>query len=198
MTSISNSSDSNSSGLDFKAKSIHNGWLASARQVKSPHFNQRPSSSEISLLVIHNISLPPNQFGGPYIEDFFQGKLDASAHPYFQSIAALQVSAHLLIKRSGELVQFVSFNDRAWHAGQSHFKGRDNCNDFSIGIELEGADHIAYTDQQYQQLSAVTLLIQQHYPLVTVENIAGHNDIAPQRKTDPGESFDWQRFKQAL
>ena len=159
--------------------------------------NTRPAN-EVSLLVVHNISLPPNQFGGPFIEDFFCNQLDCTAHDYFQEIHTLQVSAHLLIRRDGSLVQFVPFNQRAWHAGVSEFEGRDNCNDFSIGIELEGADHIAYEACQYDVLAKVTQALMQSYPAITPSRIVGHNQIAPQRKTDPGESFDWPTYQTLL
>jgi len=172
---------------------ISNGWLAEAKQVKSPHFNQRPDAEPISLLVLHNISLPPGEFGGNYIEDFFLGKLDKGDHPYFADIYQMKVSAHCLIKRDGNIVQFVSFNDRAWHAGVSQYQQRENCNDFSIGIELEGTDDISYTSEQYQQLSLLTQAIKQYYPQIA-DNIVGHCDIAPKRKTDPGASFDWNKY----
>ena len=161
----------------------------------SPNFNQRPDD-HINMVVIHNISLPPNQFSGHFIEDFFCNELDCSAHPYFQEIKDLKVSAHLLIKRDGEMIQFVPFNERAWHAGVSEFQGQSNCNDVSIGIELEGADDIPYTQQQYQCLANVTLSLCEQYPLITRERIVGHCDIAPGRKTDPGPSFDWPYFLQ--
>ena len=150
------------------------------------------------LLVIHNISLPPGEFGGGFIEQFFQNGLNPDDHPYFQEIATLRVSAHLLIDRRGGITQFVSLNDRAWHAGASSYCGREECNDFSIGIELEGTDDIAYTEAQYSSLAAVTRTIMQHYPHITTEKIAGHSDIAPKRKTDPGESFDWRYYRRLL
>ncbi|OON40063.1 N-acetylmuramoyl-L-alanine amidase [Izhakiella australiensis] len=173
------------------------GRLVGARQVASPHYNSRPQGEQPSLLVIHNISLPPGEFGGPWIDALFTGTLDPDAHPYFAEIAALRVSAHCLIRRDGEIVQYVPFNQRAWHAGVSCWQGRESCNDFSIGIELEGTDVLPYTDAQYQSLTRVTRLLMQHYPL-TAENITGHSDIAPQRKTDPGAAFDWQRYRQMI
>jgi AmpD protein len=176
----------------------HQGWLAEARHCPSPFFNQRPQGEAVSLLVVHGISLPPGQFGGPHIDKLFTGKLDPQAHPYFAEIAHLEVSAHCLIRRDGEVVQYVSFLDRAWHAGRSQFDSRENCNDFSIGIELEGTDDSGYSEAQYQQLAAVTKVIQQTYPAVTAERITGHSDIAPGRKTDPGASFCWDRFRQLL
>jgi N-acetyl-anhydromuramoyl-L-alanine amidase len=176
---------------------LEDGWINSARKVPSPHFNQRPENETPSVLIIHNISLPPGEFGGPWIDRLFTGTLPADAHPYFADIAHLRVAAHCLIRRDGELVQYVSFDERAWHAGVSQFEGRENCNDFSMGIELEGTDTQPYTDAQYDTLRAVTALLMQHYPL-TAERITGHSDIAPERKTDPGPAFDWERYKHAL
>jgi AmpD protein len=173
---------------------IHQGWLSNVRRVASSNANTRPTDMSISLLVIHNISLPPEQFENGYIEQFFTNQLDSTAHPYFEQIADMAVSAHLLITRSGEVIQFVPFALRAWHAGQSCFGGREDCNDFSIGIELEGADTLAYTDEQYTVLAEVAACLMISYPEITLETIVGHNDIAPGRKTDPGESFDWPRF----
>ncbi len=177
---------------------IENGWLLGGEHQKSPHFSCRNDNAEIDLLVVHNISLPPTQFGGPYITDLFLGKLDASADPYFEQIAHLKVSAHCLIRRDGEIIQYVSFNDKAWHAGVSVFNGREQCNEFSIGIELEGTDDIPYTQVQYQQLAALVKKLQASYPLIRHNNIVGHCDIAPNRKTDPGEAFNWQHFRQCL
>ncbi|RJX70733.1 1,6-anhydro-N-acetylmuramyl-L-alanine amidase AmpD [Vibrio sinensis] len=174
------------------------GWYQLARKVPSPFFDQRTDSSDISLLVIHNISLPPGQFGGPYIEQFFTGKLDPNAHPFFNVIASMTVSAHCLIRRDGEVVQFVPFSARAWHAGVSSFAGREKCNDYSIGIELEGTDFIAYTDEQYQALTQITQAIQLRYSAITQPRITGHQYIAPLRKTDPGLCFDWPRYRAAL
>jgi AmpD protein len=179
--------------------SISNGRLCSARIVNSPNFNERPEGvDDIDLLVIHNVSLPPEQFGGKYIEHFFCNQLDENAHPYFKTIAGLQVSAHLLITREGEVIQFVPFGARAWHAGRSCFGARKECNDYSLGIELEGADTIAYTDTQYRVLASVTKALMHYYPGITKERIVGHNDIAPERKTDPGEAFSWQHFFKLL
>jgi N-acetyl-anhydromuramoyl-L-alanine amidase len=177
---------------------IVDGWLAPARRVESPNFNQRAAGETVDLLVIHNISLPPGQFGTGCVEQFFCNQLDHSAHPFFAEIQSLQVSSHLLIERSGEVIQFVSFDDRAWHAGLSCFQGRESCNDFSIGIELEGTDDTPYTDEQYRQLTVVTRAIQNSYPAITTDRIAGHSDIAPERKTDPGPAFDWDRFRREL
>ena len=177
---------------------IKNGWLIPASEVPSPNVDSRPDSADISLLVIHNISLPPNQFGGGYIEQFFSNCLDARADDYFATICDLRVSSHLLIDRLGKITQFAPFTARAWHAGVSRYDGRDNCDDFSIGIEMEGADTIAYTDIQYNVLAAVTDVLRREYPLITAERIVGHSDIAPGRKTDPGVAFDWARYKQIL
>ena len=147
----------------------------------------------MSLVVVHGISLPPGEFGGPWIDALFTNALDASAHPYFAEIAALNVSSHLLIRRDGEIVQYVPFDLRAWHAGRSHYQGRDNCNDFSIGIELEGTDDVPYGDAQYRQLADVITVINERYP-ATFGHQAGHSDIAPGRKTDPGPVFGWARL----
>jgi N-acetyl-anhydromuramoyl-L-alanine amidase len=174
---------------------IVNGWLQGVKQVISPFYDERPINKPISLLVIHNISLPPNEYGGLYVEQLFTGQLNPEEHPYFASIYQLKVSSHLFIRRDGEIIQFVPFNKRAWHAGKSVFEGQENCNDFSIGIEMEGCDTDSFTSIQYQQLAKITLLLQQHY---AIENIAGHSDIAPDRKTDPGPCFDWQYYQSLL
>nr|WP_154325310.1 1,6-anhydro-N-acetylmuramyl-L-alanine amidase AmpD [Pantoea sp. 201603H] len=176
---------------------LQDGWIIGVKQVPSPHFNLRPDNEAPSLLVVHNISLPPGEFGGPYIDALFTGTLDADAHPFFAEIVHLRVSAHCLIRRNGEIVQYVSFDQRAWHAGVSCYQGREGCNDFSIGIELEGTDTLAYTAVQYRALAEVTRLLMQHYPL-TAEHITGHSDIAPGRKTDPGDAFDWDKFRCVL
>ena len=175
-------------------KNIIDGWLCDARTVASPNFNQRPDDTVISLLVIHNISLPPGQYGGHHIEHFFTNQLDCSLDPFYKEIEGVEVSSHLLIKRTGEVVQFVPFADRAWHAGRSSFDACEECNDFSIGIELEGTDDDAYTDMQYKSLTAITQIIMAEYPEITKDRIVGHSDIAPGRKTDPGESFDWHAY----
>jgi AmpD protein len=174
------------------------GWLPGARRCPSPNRDARPGGCPVDLLVIHNISLPPNEFGGPWIEDLFLNRLDSDAHPYFATIATMEVSAHLLIRRDGELVQFVPLHERAWHAGASCFEGRERCNDFSIGIELEGSDLQPYTDAQYTTLARVSRDIMQRYPAIGVDRIAGHSDISPDRKTDPGPHFDWERFRREL
>ena len=184
--------------MTFPIVKIQNHRLLDARWQPSPNYNDRPDCMVVSMLVVHNISLPPKQFGGTYIEDFFCNQLDCSVHPYFDEIKDLQVSAHLLIKRDGEMVQFVPFNQRAWHAGVSEFEGESNCNDFSVGIELEGADDVPYTQQQYQVLAQVTDCLRAHYPDILSSRIVGHDHIAPGRKTDPGPSFDWSYFKQLI
>lgn len=172
--------------------------LVGARQCPSPNHDERPPDSPVDLLVIHNISLPPEQFGGPWIDDFFLNRLEPNHHPYFCTICEQRVSSHLLIRRDGELVQYVPLNLRAWHAGKSEFQGRQDCNDYSIGIELEGTDNIPYTDAQYQTLVETTRKIMTLFPSITAERIAGHCDIAPDRKTDPGPIFDWQGYMKAL
>ena len=177
---------------------ITNHVLAQAEFLESPNFSERPKGLKPSLLVIHNISLPPGKFGGGHIEDFFQNKLDSSFHPYFKEIINLRVSSHILIDRKGKLIQFVEFNKKAWHAGVSEFQGLKECNDFSIGIELEGTDSESYSEEQYSSLINLTQCLQESYPEITKERIVGHNDIAPQRKTDPGDSFDWTRYKESL
>jgi len=174
------------------------GKLPEARWCPSPNFGPRPDEASVSLLVVHNISLPPGQFGGPEIEDFFCNRLDHTAHPYFETIAGMQVSAHALIRRDGSVVQFVSLLDRAWHAGRSSFQGEEECNDFSIGIELEGTDDVPYTEDQYRQLADLTHLIMAAWPRITPDRMTGHCDIAPGRKTDPGPFFDWSHFRAVL
>ena len=169
-------------------------WLPQARCYPSPNCDLRPTGSRIDLLVIHNISLPPGHFGGPWIDDLFLNRLDPGADPYFQTIHQQRVSAHLLIQRNGLLTQYVPLDKRAWHAGRSCFDGHDACNDFSIGIELEGTDDHPYSDHQYQALARVTREIITRYPVITPERIAGHSHIAPGRKTDPGPAFDWERY----
>lgn len=180
-----------------KFTQVQAGKLIGATQIASPNFNTRPDGVDIQLVVIHNISLPPSQFGGGYIQQFFQNKLDWSIHPYFQTIEGMQVSAHLLILRTGEVIQFVNFNDRSWHAGRSSYLAQKECNDYSIGIELEGSDDLPFEIEQYQALVEVVTLLRQAYPKIQ-NHIAGHSDIAPKRKTDPGLYFDWQLFRQLL
>ena len=174
------------------------GLLTGVRQVLSPHRDSRPAGSSPELIVVHGISLPPGEFGGPWIDRLFTGNLPADAHPYFAGIAALCVSAHALIRRDGEIVQYVPFLQRAWHAGQSEYCGRAACNDFSIGIELEGQDETPYEDVQYEQLAALIEALLAAYPTLSAERIVGHCDIAPGRKTDPGPAFDWSRLRTRL
>lgn len=174
------------------------GWLAQARRSPSPHCNRRPGDARITLVVLHGVSLPPNEFGGPWVEDFFTGRLDCSRHPYFETIRHLRVAPHLLVRRGGEIIQFVSFLERAWHAGRSSWNGREECNDYSIGIELEGNDVGPYTDAQYAALGHVLPALARAYPGIAEGGIVGHADVAPQRKTDPGESFDWLRLDRSM
>lgn len=171
------------------------GYVSGIRQVQSPHFSDRPEDCTPTLLVIHNISLPPKHYDGPYIEQLFTGTLDNQAHPYFQSLQGLRVSSHFLIRRNGELIQFVSCDKSAWHAGISQFEGQTECNAFSIGIEMEGSDDEPFMEIQYTTLAQLTLLLSRHYP---IKNIVGHNDIAPGRKTDPGPHFDWDYYSELL
>jgi N-acetyl-anhydromuramoyl-L-alanine amidase len=177
---------------------INAGWLNKAEHIPSPHFSMRPNANDISLLVIHNISLPAGQFGDNFISDLFIGELDCTIHPSFDDLQGMKVSAHCLIRRDGHIIQYVSFNDIAWHAGVSSFQQRPRCNDYSIGIELEGTDTLPYSAEQYRQLTALTQCLQVSFPAIIMTNIVGHCDIAPARKTDPGESFDWQYFRQCL
>ena len=174
------------------------GLLGAARQRPSPNHDERPVGMTMDLIVVHGISLPPGEFGGPWIDALFTNTLDPVAHPYFQTIAELRVSAHLLVRRDGDLVQYAPFHRRAWHAGASNFAGRERCNDFSIGIELEGADHIPYDDRQYAQLAAVINALWATYPTLAPDRLVGHADIAPGRKTDPGPAFDWGRLRRLL
>ncbi|MGH8462348.1 MAG: 1,6-anhydro-N-acetylmuramyl-L-alanine amidase AmpD [Stenotrophobium sp.] len=172
--------------------------LAAARQRPSPNCDARPDSADISLLVIHAISLPPDHFGGSWIDDLFLNRLDYSAHPYFETLRGLEVSAHCCIFRNGDITQYVPFNRRAWHAGKSLYDGRERCNDFSIGIELEGCDDKPFTQAQYRRLLRVTHALLKAYPRMTPSRITGHSDIAPGRKTDPGPHFDWTHYRQQL
>ncbi len=174
------------------------GLLAGVRQVLSPHCDERPAGAVPELLVVHGISLPPGEFGGPWIDRLFTGTLSPEAHPYFREIAATRVSAHALIRRDGAIVQYVPFGERAWHAGASQYRGRESCNDFSIGVELEGTDDTAYAEAQYQQLAALAAALLAAYASLSSEHIVGHGDIAPGRKTDPGAAFDWPRFRALL
>jgi AmpD protein len=169
-------------------------WLSDTTRILSPNCDDRADPADISLLVIHCISLPPGEFDNPYIDQLFCNKLNPDDHPYFKEIYQCPVSAHLLIKRDGRCVQYVAFDKRAWHAGKSSYQGRERCNDFSIGIELEGTESIAYTDEQYEQLAAVIDTLLKTYPGLSPQRIAGHSEIAQGRKNDPGASFDWQRL----
>jgi AmpD protein len=174
------------------------GLIAGVRQVLSPHFDERPPGVPPDLLVVHGISLPPGDFGGPWIDRLFTGTLPWEAHPYFTAIKGLRASAHAVIRRDGQIVQYVPFGQRAWHAGKSQYGGRSGCNDFSIGVELEGTDDTPYTDAQYQHLVALTAALLATYASMSEDAIVGHSDIAPGRKTDPGPSFDWSRFRKLL
>jgi AmpD protein len=171
------------------------GMLVGVRQVVSPHCDSRPAGTVSDLIVVHGISLPPDEFGGPWIERLFTGNLPPDAHPYFASIEGARVSAHLLVRRNGELVQFVPFQLRAWHAGVSTYEGRSACNDFSIGIEFEGSDTVPYEVAQYRAAGAALRALLAAYPPLAPQRIVGHSDIAPGRKTDPGAAFDWSRLR---
>lgn len=173
-------------------------WLENTKHVPSPFFDYRPDNTPVSLLVVHNISLPPGQFGGPYIEQLFTGQLDPESHPFFKGIYKLRVSAHCLIRRDGSIVQFVPFCARAWHAGVSQFAHQAGCNDYSVGIEMEGTDFVAYTKAQYNSLVNVTVALMGKYPEMTLQRITGHQYISPSRKTDPGLSFDWRYYHSLL
>jgi AmpD protein len=166
--------------------------------VPSPNCDERPGTCAPELIVIHNISLPPREFGGPWVERLFTNRLEPGAHPYFARIYALRVSAHVLVRRDASLIQFVPFHKRAWHAGESCYAGRSACNDYSVGIELEGADDIPYEPGQYRALAALVRALLRAYPSLSTERIAGHAEIAPGRKTDPGPAFDWARLRACL
>lgn len=201
-----------------KSMQIRAHRLVGCRQRHSPNCNDRPNDTDISLLVIHGISLPPGHYGGPHIDQLFCNRLSSSDHPYFSTICGLEVSSHLLIRRDGETIQYVPFDQRAWHAGQSRYGDRENCNDFSIGIELEGTDDAPYETEQYRQLAKLSNALIKTYPLIRQSNkapikgpndyfekarirgfhIVGHSDIAPARKTDPGSSFDWECYQNLL
>ena len=172
--------------------------VVGVRFVPSPNFDERPEGMPITLIVMHNISLPPNEFGGTYVEQLFTNQLNPNEHSYFAEIADKKVSAHVLIRRNGELVQFVPFHKRAWHAGESNYKGKPRVNDFSIGIELEGADDIPYEPEQYSVLSTLVDSLRIAYPSLCKQDIVGHSDIAPGRKSDPGLAFEWKRFTELL
>jgi N-acetyl-anhydromuramoyl-L-alanine amidase len=174
------------------------GLLAEARQVPSPNRDQRPPGVEPTLIIVHGISLPPGEYGGPWIDRLFTNLLPADAHPYFAQIAGLTVSSHLLIRRDGSFVQYVPFHLRAWHAGASNYCGRERCNDFSIGIELEGTDETPYEAAQYRALTGAIRALCAAYPSLSPEHVIGHSDVAPGRKTDPGPAFDWPRLRALL
>ncbi|MFZ9085462.1 MAG: 1,6-anhydro-N-acetylmuramyl-L-alanine amidase AmpD [Steroidobacteraceae bacterium] len=178
--------------MDFRVDPL-TGLVAPARQLSSPNQDERPAGTGIDLVVIHGISLPPGEFGGPYVEQLFTNCLPREVHPYFQVIADLRVSAHLLIRRDGEVVQFVPLHRRAWHAGAGCWEGRERCNDYSIGIELEGADEVVYEEAQYESLTGLLGCLQAAYPALLPARVVGHSDVAPGRKTDPGPAFDWGR-----
>lgn len=182
----------------MKRQSIKNHWLTDARWVPSPHCDTRPDADDISLLVIHCISLPEGQFATPYVEQLFSGTLDTKAGSGFEPLAGLRVSAHLVIRRDGHVEQYVPFDQRAWHAGVSSHCGRRRCNDYSIGIELEGTDKDPFTAEQYQQLVAISRALLAQYPKLTRQRIVGHQDIARGRKTDPGSGFDWPHYLSEL
>lgn len=171
------------------------GWLSGVRRVASPNHDARPPGTSIDLLVIHNISLPPNEYGGDAIERFFSNTLDHSEHPFYEQLKGVRVSSHFLVRRDGRVIQFVPGGRRAWHAGASTWCGRSRCNDFSIGIELEGSDFEPFTDRQYHTLARLTRRLKRIYP---IHGIVGHSDIAPERKTDPGPFFDWERYAAQL
>ena len=173
-------------------------WLEDICHQPSPNCNDRPPAGDVTLIVIHNISLPPGEFGTGHIQALFCNQLDCGAHPTLADLEGVRVSAHLLIERDGRMTQFVPFDRRAWHAGVSSYRGCAGCNDYSIGIELEGTDELPYTEAQYQSLSQVTRCLLQTYPRLSLGAIVGHDEIAPGRKTDPGRAFDWQRYLRAL
>lgn len=182
-------------GQDLDLLEIENHCIRAAKQVPSPNHNARPAGEMINLIVVHCISLPPGEFAPETVESFFCNELPADAHPYFAEIAEMEVSSHLYIGRAGQIIQFVPFDRRAWHAGQSCFNGRGGCNDFSIGIELAGADEVAYTEEQYATLIQVIQSLHHAYPETESNPVMGHSDIAPGRKTDPGPAFDWAKLE---
>lgn len=177
---------------------IREGWLEGVRHIPSPNHDERPDPEDISLIVVHGISLPPGEFGGDGVERLFTNSLPEGVHTYYDEIRHLRVAAHAFIRRDGEVIQFVPFHRRAWHAGVSEYQGRPVCNDFSIGIELEGTDSLPYTDMQYERLSSLIAALCSHYPRLRFEHVVGHSDIAPGRKTDPGHCFDWPRLRRSL
>jgi AmpD protein len=174
------------------------GLALQVRQVLTPHFDARPAGVVPDLIIVHGISLPPGEFGGPWIDRLFTGSVPPEAHPYFAAMAIGRVSAHALIRRDGEIVQYVPFAERAWHSGRSEYRGRSACNDFSVGIELEGTDDVPYEAAQYGSLAELIKALLAAYPTLSKEHIVGHSDVAPGRKTDPGDSFDWERLRAAI
>ncbi|MHB8474911.1 MAG: 1,6-anhydro-N-acetylmuramyl-L-alanine amidase AmpD [Steroidobacteraceae bacterium] len=177
---------------------LETGLMRGANQIASPNYDARPAGVEADLIVIHGISLPPGEFGGPWIERLFTNTLPAEIHPYFAEVAPLRVSSHLVVRRDGGLTQYVSFADRAWHAGQSNYQGRAACNDFSVGVELEGTDALPYEAAQYEALAAAVAALCAAYPRLSADRLVGHSDIAPGRKTDPGPAFDWPRARRLI
>ena len=177
---------------------IEDHLLKSAKQIQSPNYSERLKEDDINLIVIHSISLPPGKYNNSYIEEFFCNKLSVNENKYFESISDLKVSSHILIKRDGKIIQFVPFNKKAWHAGESVFKGRLNCNEFSIGIELEGCEEDDFTQNQYKNLVNICLTLFKYYPEITRQNVVGHSEIAPGRKTDPGKNFNWEYLRENL
>ncbi len=177
---------------------ISDGWLKQAHKICSPNFNQRPDNTAIDAIIIHSISLPPGCYDGDDINQFFSNQLNCNKDPYYNAIRGMKVSAHLLIRRTGEMIQYVNFHSRAWHAGLSQMGGQDNCNNFSIGIELEGTDSSSFETAQYDTLTAVVMSLMSYFPKITQKRIVGHSDIAPGRKTDPGTGFNWQRWQKQL
>jgi N-acetyl-anhydromuramoyl-L-alanine amidase len=177
---------------------LETGLMRGTNQVASPNYDARPAGVEADLIVIHGISLPPGDFGGPWIERLFTNTLPEEIHPYFAEVAQLRVSSHLVVQRDGALTQYVSFADRAWHAGQSNYQGRAACNDFSVGVELEGTDTLPYEATQYEALAAVVAALCAAYPRLSADRLVGHSDIAPGRKTDPGPAFDWPRARRLI
>jgi AmpD protein len=172
-----------------------NGWFTGVRRIASPNHDARPPRTAVTLLVIHNISLPPNEFGGAGIQRLFTNTLDCTAHSYYAQLEGLKVSSHFLVRRDGSIIQFVPCHRRAWHAGASEWQGRTRCNDFSVGIELEGSDFVPFDPRQYLALARLTRRLKRVYP---INSIAGHSDIAPGRKTDPGPFFDWDRYLRSI
>jgi N-acetyl-anhydromuramoyl-L-alanine amidase len=177
---------------------LDSGLMRGVRQIASPNRDARPDGVDVDLIVVHGISLPPGEFGGPWIDRLFTNCLPPDVHPYFAEVEGMRVSAHLVVSRDGALTQYVSFNDRAWHAGKSSFQGREACNDYSVGVELEGTDDLPYEEAQYRSLAAVVAALCAAYPRLSPQRLAGHSDIAPGRKTDPGPAFDWAHARRLI